>query len=83
MKQYYHHDTPKYVAHVLGGAVSKKCRRLPRTEITDTLQRHNCELKCHRGGSLKIVFIRPTRTKSVLFGGLQPYRNENGPDSYS
>ena len=31
-------DTPKYVAHVLGGAVSKKYRRLPRTEVTDIFE---------------------------------------------
>ena len=35
-RQQYHYDTPKYVAHV-GGAVSKRYRRLPRTEINDTV----------------------------------------------
>ena len=28
-------DTPKYVAHVTGGAMSTKYRHLPRTEMTD------------------------------------------------
>ena len=33
--------TTKYVAHVLERAVSKRYISLPRTEITDTLQRHS------------------------------------------
>ena len=28
-------ETPTYVAHVTGGAISTKYRHLPRTEITD------------------------------------------------
>ena len=31
------YDTSKYVVDVLGGAVSKAYRRLPRAETTDTL----------------------------------------------
>ena len=58
VKHYYHYDTSKCVAHVLEGAVSKKHRHRPRTEITDTSERHNCGLKCHRGGSLMFFFLK-------------------------
>ena len=34
--KHYREDTPKYVVHVLGGAVSNKHRLVSRTETTDT-----------------------------------------------
>ena len=50
------YDTPKYVVHILEGAVSKKYRCLPRIKSPTCYNESIADSNCHRGGNLNVRF---------------------------